>query len=88
MAVVSQQKTLSTTASIIAAAGSSMADKVTCVVKKPSALIYIGGSDVTTTNGMPVDTTDAIALDLGPGDILYAIASAATPTVQVLLTRQ
>lgn len=88
MPIVASIQTLSTAAQIIAQAGPSMSDKVTVVVKNPSATIFLGGVNVTSATGMPLAATDAISLDLGPGDILYAIASAATPTVAVLATRQ
>jgi len=88
MAIIARREALSTTAQIIATGSPTMSDKTTVILKTPSALIYLGGSDVDATVGMPFDVDDAIAIDLGPGDVLYARATAGTPTVQVLLTRQ
>ncbi len=84
MAVQALSYTLSTAASIIA---TGTADYPTFIIKDASATIYLGGSDVTTALGISLAATDALSIQLGPGDVLYAIASAATPTVRVLRTR-
>lgn len=57
------------------------------VVRNDSgSTIYLGGSGVTTANGLAVPTATYIAMDLGPGDQLYGVA-AAPQNVQVLSQR-
>lgn len=51
-----------------------------------AADIYIGGSDVTAANGYPIGE-GALTVLLGPGDDLYAIAGAGTPSINVMVTR-
>lgn len=87
MPVVASIVTLATTQTLIATGGGA-ADKVTVIVKNASAAIFLGGAGLTTATGLPLATTEAVSLDLGPGDLLYAIASSGTPTVAVLKTRQ
>lgn len=89
MPIVASIQTLSTAATKFVTAPGTLADKVTVILKNPSATIFIGGSaSLTAANGLPLAATDSISLDLGPGDDLWMIASAATPTVAMLLTRQ
>ena len=89
MAIQARTETLSTAAELICAGGS-VQDPVTVVLSTASDdTITIGGSDVTAVLGFPfLSTNSPLVLVLGPGDDLYAIASAGTPTVRVLETRQ
>lgn len=49
--------------------------------------VFIGGSDVTSSNGMPVPAqTYSSAVDAGPNMILYGITSSGTADVRVLET--
>ena len=85
MTITSRVETLSTTAEIIE---SGSAEGKVVGLRDASADIYIGGADVTgASNGFKVATTDVIFLTLLPGDTLYAVAAAGTPTVAVLVTR-
>ena len=86
MAIRATTTTLSTTPSLIAS-GISLGDPKTVVLKNASATIYIGGADVTTVLGLPLGVGEALTIDLGPGDKLYAVASAGTPTVNTLVNR-
>lgn len=43
-----------------------------------STTIYLGGSDVTTSNGFPVLGTTSVQLYLQPGDNLWAVATTST----------
>ena len=80
--------TLSTTAQLIATGdAASVTDRPSALVSAPSADIYVGGPDVTTANGILVASGANLSVDLGPGDLLYAVASAGTPTVRVMTTR-
>lgn len=51
-----------------------------------AADIYIGGSGVTAAQGYPVGQ-ETLAVLLGPGDDLWAIAGSGTPTIRVMVTR-
>ena len=48
--------------------------------------IYIGGSDVDSTDGYPIGA-NTLTILLGPGDDLWAVAGSGTPTINVLVTR-
>ena len=88
MAVQSRTETLSTTAELICAGGT-VQDPVTCILKTASDdTITIGGSDVAGTSFPFLSSDSPLVLVLGPGDDLYAVASAGTPTLFVLETRQ
>lgn len=89
MTIRTATHTLSTTPKLVATGrNSNVVDDTIAIVSAPSAEIYIGGPDVTAANGTPVViTTGQVRVDLGPDDELWAIASAATPTVRVLTTR-
>ncbi len=54
-----------------------------------SITIYIGGSNVTSSNGLPLTAGSSIPLTLiNAGDIPYAISASGTPKMAVLLGRQ
>lgn len=47
--------------------------------------VFIGGSDVTATNGLPVPTTSySPVIDAGPKTILYGVTSSSTANVRVI----
>ena len=46
--------------------------------------IYIGGDDVTTSNGLHVEKDDTIAIELPSRQTIYAIASHAAQEIRVL----
>jgi hypothetical protein len=48
------------------------------------ATVYLGGSDVSTTNGFPLVGPDRAAFDINPGDALYGVVASATASVNVL----
>lgn len=91
MAVGSQQYAVTGTASIIASApGDALpgaaGGPVAQVVVATTADIFLGGSNVSSSNGLKVSSTTApFPITLFPGDILYAVAST-TATVSVLQT--
>jgi len=85
VAIKDDKYTLSTTPELIAAGGGG-ANKRTVLIKGASATIYLGGPTVSVADGFPMTTTDVFSLELGSGDDLYAVAAAATPTVNVLIT--
>lgn len=83
-------ESLSTSAErIIDAGAASVNDRTTALVKNNDAAItvYLGGSDVDTTDGFPLPAGSTLVIDLGRGDDVWAVAASGTPTVSVLLTR-
>ena len=86
--IISKVETLSTTRSlIVSASGSTGPVPRTVFLSGGSAAdIYIGGEGVTAANGYQIGAGTLTVL-LGPGDNLYAIAGAATPTIRMMVTR-
>lgn len=65
------------------------AEGVACTVANPSATgVYLGGPTVTTSTGFALGTTGSYSALLVQGDLLYAVGTAGTETIQVILTRQ
>lgn len=79
--------TLNAVTPTLLASGRGM-DTTSVLLTDASATIFVGGASVTAANGASVASTDKPSFDLGAADDLYGIASAATPTVRVLRTRQ
>jgi len=80
--------TLSSTATQIATGlRAKVNDAASVLVHDPTADVYLGGSDVTTADGVLVPAGESLSIDLGPGDMLYAIVASGTPTVKVMTTR-
>ena len=50
--------------------------------------VYIGGSDVTITNGLHVPKTETIQLEVMPGDDLWAVADDDSVELHILAIRQ
>jgi hypothetical protein len=46
--------------------------------------IYLGGSDVTTSNGYKLDNGDKLSLIIGDTEALYGVAASGTHTLAVL----
>lgn len=49
--------------------------------------VYLGGSDVTTSNGVSVGAGESFSLDLSINESLYGIVATSTQGVRVLQTR-
>lgn len=87
MATKSRAVTVATTATRLDTAdktdsfgGSSIA-----AYNESGVTVYLGGSDVTTANGVPVPAaTWGPGMDLQPGEALYGIVAAATAAVRVI----
>lgn len=65
------------------------ADPRSCVVVNPTGsanTVYLGGADVSSSNGISLVAGATFAIDIGPGDSLYGIAAGSTP-VELLVTR-
>lgn len=50
--------------------------------------VFIGGSDVTITNGLHVPKTETIQLDVMAGDDLWAVADSSSVELHILAVRQ
>jgi|688.fasta_scaffold880944_1 hypothetical protein len=49
-------------------------------------VIWLGGSDLTTSNGLSIDSaTDVVAIRLTAGDVLYARSGTGTEVLQILV---
>jgi hypothetical protein len=68
----------------------SIQDPLPIIIQNNSAiLIYIGGPDVTTSNGFPLAAGQSLPMALyGTSEIPYAIAASATPSISILAGRQ
>ena len=72
--------------------GGAIGDELPCIIQNTHASItvYLGGSDVSSSNGFPLVAGASLPITfLGTDAVgLYAIAASATPSVAVLLGRQ
>jgi hypothetical protein len=78
---ISTQVTITTTASIIVSANSY---KNIYLHNLGGGAIYLGGSNVTTSNGYKLDNGDKLTLIIGDTEALYGVAASGTHTVAVL----
>ena len=53
-----------------------------------SIIVYIGGEDVTASNGMPIAASASISIDLISGERVYAIGASGTPELRLLNNRE
>jgi hypothetical protein len=77
----SAQVTITTTAGIIASANSY---KTIYLHNLGSGSIYLGGSNVTTSNGYKMDNGDKLSIVIGDLEALYGVAASGTHTLAVL----
>lgn len=65
---------------------------VEVIVAANGSVVYVGGSDVTSSNGRPITPTatseDSWSATLGPEDHLYAVTASGTQAVRVLRSRE
>ena len=78
---ISTQVTITTTASIIVSANSY---KNVYLHNLGGGAIYLGGSNVTTSNGYKLDNGDKLTLIIGDTEALYGVAASGTHTLAVL----
>jgi len=82
--------TISTVATFITSEGGSASASAPVGVylyNNGSTTIYVGGDDVTTSNGLPVVGTSMSTFYLFPGDALYGISASGTIAARVLKQR-
>ena len=78
---ISTQVTITTTASVIVSASSY---RNIYLHNLGGGAIYIGGSNVTTSNGYKLDNNDKLSLIIGDVEALYGVAASGTHTLAVL----
>lgn len=55
------------------------------MVHSSGGIVYIGGADVTVDNGYKMDVGDKLNFIVHPGDALYAITSAGSVRIMMLV---
>ena len=78
---ISSQVTITSTASVIVSANSY---RNIYLHNLGGGAIYIGGSNVTTSNGYKLDNNDKLSLIIGDVEALYGVAASGTHTLAVL----
>lgn len=78
----SAQVSVSTTVVIIVAATNF--DQTVNLHNLGGGSVYLGGSNVTTSNGYKFDNGDKLTVTVGDHEALYAVAASGTHTVAVL----
>lgn len=71
---------------LVNADGGSPAVPIAVTVYNPAvaAVVYIGGSTVTTSNGVPLAAGGSASFQLSTGNNLYAVMNSVTTTVAVM----
>jgi hypothetical protein len=54
-------------------------------VHNESGTMYIGGADVTSSNGFKLDNNDKTVLTVHPGDQIYAVTNTGTAVLMILV---
>jgi hypothetical protein len=78
----SAQVTITTTATLLVAAN--IMDQTVWLHNLGGGAVYLGNSNVTTSNGYKLDNGDKMQLLVGDNEGLYAIAASGTHTIAVL----
>ena len=78
----SAQVSVGTTATVLVAA--SIFYHSVWLHNSGGGIVYIGGADVTTSNGYKLDNGDKMELPVGDNEALYGVTSSGTNTVGVL----
>lgn len=81
MAVSSAVVAVGTTATALNAASTG---GVRLYIKNGDTAIDLGSSTVTSGSGYQLASSGTLVVELGPGDVLYAITASGTSNVQVL----
>lgn len=85
MAVKPRQVTVGTTATELTGTDTDTRTGHAILVR-PAAAVFVGGPGVTTADGYPLAAGVELALDLGTGERLFAVAASGTVSVSVLRT--
>jgi hypothetical protein len=85
MSIVSTAVSVTGTATALPASGITGPTTVrTLIYNNGTATIYVGGSDVTTSNGIPIEVGSSLGMDVTVTETLYGIAASGTHNVRVL----
>jgi hypothetical protein len=86
MAVSSRAVTVTTTATRLDATADSGSPSVQGIMvhNNGAASVYLGGADVTTPTGFPLEAGESMAVDLRKGELLHGIVASGTVEVRVL----
>jgi len=90
MAIKTEGQATSTSAALIHTSVNGHSDAPTGVIvynNDATITVYVGGPDVTTSNGVPVLALTSFSVDLISGDQLWGVAASGTPNIRVLYTR-
>ena len=82
MTVASAAVTVATTATALHAADAD--PQSVSVSNVGAAIVYLGGSDVTTSNGVPLAAGASVPVGLNGGEVLYGRVASGTVEVRVL----
>ena len=80
--MISTRTTVSTTAAKIVSAA--INEPRTIVIRPDGNDLYIGGSDVTITNGLKIDNNTNFTIQIPPNEELWAVVGSGTHGVWVL----
>lgn len=83
MAISSSAVTVTTSATVIST-GPADGHEALVVNTSPSTSIYIGGSDVSTSNGVELAPDASLSVDLANNEIVYGIVASGTVECRVL----
>ena len=78
----SAQVSVGTTATLLGAAN--IMDQTVWLHNLGGGAVYLGGANVTTSNGYKMDNTDKMQVPVGDHEGLYGITASGTNTVAVL----
>jgi hypothetical protein len=83
MAIITSQKTVTTTSQSIVSVDNVQRD----VLLHAKHEIYIGNSGVTTTNGYLMDNGDEVRMSLTEGEDLWAVSGTSSGTLHILVSK-
>lgn len=84
MPITNTTVALSTTAALLT--GTTAGEGQSVVISADVAW-FMGGSGVTTANGIAVSANERVVIDLMPGDKVYGVLASGTGTARVMKTR-
>jgi hypothetical protein len=83
MAIITSQKTVTTTSQSIVSVDNVQRD----VLLHAKHDIYIGNSGVTSTNGYLMDNGDEVRMSLTEGEDLWAVSGTSSGTLHILVSK-
>lgn len=84
MSIKTDRPTITTTAVDLSGTDDARPGSTVDVLVMSGSTIYVGGPDVTAATGRPVAAGSSYALDLTPGDRLFAVTASGSAEVSVL----